>query len=53
MSVELPKYNPNRKCAKCGYAARTDLSRPDRIRRTCGRCGYVWFERTLDAEEQG
>lgn len=50
-------YSPDSHCKKCG--ARKDLISTkhariqtyDVIRRSCGRCGFVWDEAPLDMEE--
>lgn len=49
------RYQPNRTCAKCGYASIKDhISRANnmRIRRTCLRCRYEWDEYTLDHDPE-
>ncbi len=50
-------YSPYHGCKKCGAASTSIAAKhvtfgyicgADMIRRTCGRCGYVWDERPLD-----
>lgn len=60
---ELPIYNAEGKCAKCGggaggtvYVAEreytwpgTDPTLPEHLQRTCQRCGYTWSEQLYQA----
>lgn len=59
MKNSLP-HDLNRKCIKCdcpsaavSFQTYMTLNLPEgdngeRLQRTCGRCGYVWFELPMD-----
>lgn len=64
--AELPLYDPQRACCKCGFDRTTDryrdweftfagcraiMTNAERILRECLRCGYQWAERPLVATE--
>ena len=61
MSNKLPDYNPTAKCPKCehddvtaryctgGHYGPCEARHDGHLDRTCCRCGYKWYERTLDA----
>ena len=50
------KYNVKNKCSKCGGFAATKyvsyLYPSGRMERVCERCGWLWYEEPLDAEEE-
>jgi len=61
----VKRYDENSECPKCGYGKRVAdrcppedewyparLGEQEHIRRRCSRCGYVWHEKPLDAEEE-
>lgn len=48
--IPLELYDPARRCRKCGGKARASYE-PDRLKRTCRRCTFSWYEIPLDAEK--
>jgi predicted nucleic-acid-binding Zn-ribbon protein len=65
VTQDLPKFNPNERCAKCGaYPEYVRLCPPEitvkvsgervlsaeYLRVMCERCGYTWFRAPLDAK---
>ncbi len=49
--ADLPRFDPGRRCVKCGAGDAGAEYRPDRLDRSCRRCGYRWTELPLDAAE--
>lgn len=54
----MEKYNEGNRCSKCGAVATTKFVKsigidiePTGLRRACIRCGYKWFEESLDVKE--
>lgn len=53
----MNKYDAENSCNKCGCTVTKDKfgiiekTGEEAIRRECVRCGYVWLELPLDAEE--
>ena len=58
--MRLKKYAVDSWCSKCGsigaqvrfMADNNDKFGPGKLRRECNVCGYIWYERPLDAEEK-
>ena len=46
----LEIFDQARRCQKCGGKAATEWI-PDRLQRTCRRCGFKWTELPLDGAE--
>jgi hypothetical protein len=65
MTTELPKYQRNRRCPKCGergaatFYRRNDLEAApmaprcegERLERTCQNCQYEWNEKVIKPEK--
>lgn len=59
MGGGMTQYDPNKRCPKCGCGVIETIYKPstpafarDRVERKCIRCGCVWDESPLDAEEE-
>jgi len=53
----MDKFKYERKCPKCGGNTSDKWMKPactgdmENIKRECLRCGYLWFEKTLDSND--
>ena len=45
----LALYDPTTSCVKCGYRSASVVFIAPVLKRACGRCGFGWSERPLDA----
>lgn len=48
----MTKYDEKSKCSKCGsglISTQYDGNR-DELKRTCQRCEYFWYEKSLNAK---
>ncbi len=48
----LPPFDEAARCPKCGKNRARTRWVPDRLERTCRRCGYRWLEAPLAAMEE-
>ena len=54
----MKPYDSKSRCLKCGYDLVSSIYTEmyveveEAIERTCGRCGYQWYEACLDSEEE-
>ena len=48
----VDRFDPRRRCVKCGEGRALVRYVPDRLERTCRRCGWSWAEAPLVVEDE-